>query len=1150
MSSPFWIIPFQWSIRGTNFKLDYRFTYNYLQQIRLKNAILHDHYMAESEPISLQSHFITIPDCQDEQEKFHRQQSYKLPLISLVPKRVFTAYKRVDRKIKPVPAVFPEDAKVQRKMPEDPLKTLLPLPTHPPVFEPTNKITEERLKLMGINTDDFLWPEEEKLFMHLMVLNEKAIAFTDAERGIMRDDYFSPYIIPVVEHVPWIYKNIPIPPGLREQVMQILRDRKAAGVYEPSQASYRSPWFCVAKKEPGKVRLVHDLQPLNKVTIRTAGLPPKLDEFVEPFAGSSCYTVLDLYSGYDGRKLHPKSRDLTTFSSPLGLLRLTCMPQGFTNSVTEFQDCMTFILQDEIPHVTNIFIDDCAIKGPKTQYLDENGKPETIPENPGIRRFIWEHAKDVHRILHRIRCSGATFSGKKMQICKPKVIILGHKCTTEGREPEDSKVNKIKDWPPLKTVKDVRSFLGLCGTMRIWIKDYSMITRPLTLLWRKNQVFSWDEEKEEAFQTLKHLITTAPVLRPIDYNSENPIILSVDSSYIGVGFILSQNDDQGKRRPARYGSIPFNEREARYSQPKLELYGLFRALRSYRYFIYNAKRLQIEVDAKYIKGMLINPDMQPNAAMNRWVQGILLFDFELIHVPAENMKGPDALSRRMPTQEEIDEAQETDEWLDDFTLYVWEQHLKNQSSKHQDYLEQNVFIMDNTRADQVLQQIKIFLEQAKLPEFDTDLDKKRFIQKAYQYFIKNGQLYKIRRDKIPLTVILTVQERSKILQQAHEDLAHRGIYGVFQTIKRRFYWPRLYQDVEHHIKSCHECQIRSVTKVEIPITISAPATIFSKIYVDVMLMPKAKGYRYIVAARDDLTSAAEGKALRKASAANLGKFFWEDIICRYGAIGCVVTDNGPEVKGAFEELMRRYGIPQIKISAYNSKANGVVERGHFIIREGIVKSCGGDINQWPSKVPHAFFADKCIVRKSTGFSPFYLLFGVDPVLPFDLTEATYLVHGFHSGMSTEELLALRIRQLEKKPGDIAQAASTIKQSRFRSKKHFEKVFKNRIKGYVFKPNDLVLIRNSRVEMELDKKTKPRYLGPYEIHKQTKAGSYVIKELNGAISRRGIAQFRLIPYIARDTQILQDIELQEEEQSMEENNDTSDDEDNEDNELDQ
>ena len=918
-------------------------------------------------------YFITIQNCKNSEYKSQNRNFQGEHDMRSVTKEIYTAYKRVDKKVRPVPAIFPEDAKVQRRIPEDPLKTLSLLPIHSPEFVPTQKITLERVELMGINNDGFLWPEEEKLLLHIMVLNENAIAFSDAERGMLRDEYFSPYIIPVVEHVPWIYPNIPIPHALKEQVMQILRDRKAAGVYEPSQASYRSPWFCVAKKEPGKVRLVHDLQPLNAVTIRTAGLPPKLDEFVEPFAGSSCYTVLDLYSGYDGRKLHLKSRDLTTFSSPLGLLRLTCMPQGFTNSVTEFQDCMTFILQDEIPHIANIFIDDCAIKGPKTQCLDQNGNPETMAENPGIRKFIWKHAQDLHRILHRIECAGATFSGKKMQVCRPNVIILGQKCTQEGRKPEDTKVDKVRNWPHPRVVKDVRAFLGLCGTMRIWIKDYSIIIRPLTMLWRKNQEFIWDAEKEKAFQKLKELITCAPILRPIDYNLENPVILSVDSSKIGVGFILSQIDEKGKKRPARYGSIPFNERESNYSQPKLELYGLFRALRSYRYFIYGVKRLKVEVDAKYIKGMLTNPDMQPNAAMNRWVQGILLFDFELIHVPADGMKGPDALSRRRPTPEEIIDAQEDDDWLDDFTLYVWEKHLKDEIPDEQVFLAQNTFLMDNSKSDQLLQEIRVFLEDSILPKFDNEQSRRRFIQKSHQFFIKNGHLYKRRKNKLPLTVILTATERMKILQQAHESLAHRGIYGVFQTIKRRFYWPRLYQDVEQHIKSCHECQIRSVRKVEIPITISAPATIFSKLYVDVMLMPRAKRYRYIVAARDDLTLAAEGRALQKLSAANLAKFFWEEIICRYGAIGRVVTDNGPEVRGAFEELMRRYGIPQIKISAYNSKANGVVERGHFIIREGIVKSCDGDINQWPLKVHHAFFADKCIVRKSTGFSPFYLL---------------------------------------------------------------------------------------------------------------------------------------------------------------------------------
>src|SRR3984957_2910786 len=1037
----------------------------------------------------------------------------------------FAAYKPVARKVKPVPGIFPEDAKVQRRIPEDPLKTLPFLPTHPPDFVPTEKITSERLGLMEINSNGFLWPEEEKLLTHIMMLNERAIAFTDSERGMLRDDYFSPYIIPVVEHIPWIYKNIPIPPGLRDQVMQILRDRMKAGVYEPSQASYRSPWFCVAKKEVGKVRLVHDLQPLNAVTIRDSGLPPKLDEFVEQFAGSSCYTVLDLYSGYDGRKLHPKSRDLTTFQSPLGLLRLTCMPQGFTNSVSEFQNCMTFILKDEIPHVTNVFVDDNPIKGPKTQYLDQEGNPETIPENPGIRKFIWEHAQDVHRILHRIGCAGVTFSGKKMQICRPKVIILGQKCTQEGREPEDAKVDKIKNWPPLKTIRDVRAFLGLCGTMRIWIKDYSMIIRPLTMIWRKNQQFTWDEDKEEAFQKLKELITTAPVLRPIDYSLDNLIVLSVDSSKIGVGFILSQIDEQGKKRPARYGSIPFNDRESNYSQPKLELYGLFRALRAYRYFLYGAKNLHVEVDAKYIKGMLNQPDIQPNATMNRWVQGVLLFHFKLIHIPATQFKGPDALSRREPTQDEVQEVQESDDWLDDIVLYT------NQSSQlsHSSLLKFHCLIIDDTPQDKTLHEIKHFLETMTLPQFDSVQTKKRFIQRALQFFIQDELMYRRRKNKMPQRVILNADKRLEILNKAHEELAHRGIHGVFQAIRERFYWPHLHQDVEQHIRSCHECQIRSVKKVEIPLTISTPAALFTKIYVDVMLMPKAHGFRYIVAARDDLSLASEGRALRQASAANLAKFFWEEIICRYGAIAQVVTDNEPEVKGAFEELLRRYGIPQIHISAYNSKANGVVERGHFIIREGIIKSCKGNLNQWPSKVPHAFFADKCIIRRSTGFSPYYLLHAVDPVLPFDLTESTFLVQGFKTGMSSEELLALRIQQLEKHQDDIDQAADMIRRSRLQSKENFEKHFQYRITNQVYKPGTLVLVRNSQIEKELSKKSKPRYLGPYEIVRQTKGGSYIIKELDGAISRRGVAQFRIIPYVARDKKSIQKFLLEEFEQ---------------------
>jgi hypothetical protein len=95
-----------------------------------------------------------------------------------------------------------------------------------------------------------------------------------------------------------------------------------------------------------------------------------------------------------------------------------------------------------------------------------------------------------------------------------------------------------------------------------------------------------------------------------------PIILAVDTSNKAVGIVILQIDENG-RRPARYGSIPLNQVEERYSQPKLELYGLYRALRAFRLYLIGVKNLIVEVDAKYIKGMLNAPDLQPNAAMNR-----------------------------------------------------------------------------------------------------------------------------------------------------------------------------------------------------------------------------------------------------------------------------------------------------------------------------------------------------------------------------------------------------------------------------------------------------------------------------------------------------------------------------------------------------
>ena len=136
------------------------------------------------------------------------------------------------------------------------------------------------------------------------------------------------------------------------------------------------------------------------------------------------------------------------------------------------------------------------------------------------------------------------------------------------------------------------------------------------------------------------------------------------------------------------------------------------------------------------------------------------------------------------------------------------------------------------------------------------------------------------------------------------------------------------------------------------------------------------------------------RALQKASACTVATFMLEELILQYGYIGKIVTDNGLEFKGALSELLKKCSIPQVDISPYNSQVNGIVQQGHFAIREALVKVYQGDIHLWPDKLQVALFIDNVIVRRSTGYSAYFLLHGTDSVLPFDLWESTFLVEGF------------------------------------------------------------------------------------------------------------------------------------------------------------
>jgi hypothetical protein len=251
--------------------------------------------------------------------------------------------------------------------------------------------------------------------------------------------------------------------------------------------------------------------------------------------------------------------------------------------------------------------------------------------------------------------------------------------------------------------------------------------------------------------------------------------------------------------------------------------------------------------------------------------------------------------------------------------------------------------------------------------------------------------------------------------------------------------------------------------------------------------------------------------LKKENGRTLGAFLFEEVLCRWGGIEEIVTDNGTPFIAALDWLAEKYSIRHIRISAYNSKANRIVERSHRTIHDSLVKTCNGNITQWPKIAPHVFWSDCVTTRKSTGHSPFFLAHGVEPVLPFDITKATFMLPDISNIIPTPDLIAIRARQLEKRSEDLTLAHDRLIKSRIKSVQDFKRQFANTIRDYAFKPGDLVLVLNKKIEKASNAKSRPQYFGPMVVISRSQGGSYRLAEIDGAVSKLTFAAFQLIPY---------------------------------------
>src|SRR5882757_10333416 len=295
------------------------------------------------------------------------------------------------------------------------------------------------------------------------------------------------------------------------------------------------------------------------------------------------------------------------------------------------------------------------------------------------------------------------------------------------------------------------------------------------------------------------------------------------------------------------------------------------------------------------------------------------------------------------------------------------------------------------------------------------------------------------------------EHRMFIMRAAHDSLGHKGFFATKSLVEIRFWWPEMETDISWYVKMCEICQKRQKSAYRTPPVVTHTPSLFQVFNCDTMHMSEvSNGHKYVVEGRCSLSSWPEGRPLRKETGKAVAEWLFEDVICRWGCIQVIVTDNSSVFKSAVAWLEAKYGIKGIRISPYNSPANGKAERMHWDMRQALYKATGGDAHKWFWFFAHMLWSERMTVKRGLGCSPFFATTGAHPVLPLDIVEATWLVDLPGRVLSTEELIGYRAQALAKHKDHVDQMRKRVEKEKIERVARYEDDHKHTIKVYDFK----------------------------------------------------------------------------------------------------
>ena len=909
-------------------------------------------------------------------------------------------------------------------------------------------------------------------------------------------------------------KPRPIPAKDFEDARRHIQALLDADIIKPSNSPYASPMVLVRKRN-GKLRLVVDYRKINSRTIRDSYPLPKISEIFSALHGAKWFTTMDLKMGFHQIPMAESSKDYSAFICPFGLYSFERMSQGFKNSPLTFQRLMDRCVGDMNMKELLVYLDDLIVHGKSLEEAEERLfktldrlRAFGLKIDPKKCKFF---QKSVKHLGHIVTEDGIRPDPEKVSALTtwpvPKTLkdlksFLGFTGYFRDYVCDYSSIVK-----PLNRV--THGYIPLKTQRRLKAKG---IVRKSELNMSSDITSLWTEDCQKAFEMIIEKLTSEPVLGFADMSS--PFILHTDASNIGIGACLYQQQGDDMKIIA-YASRGLSKSELNYPAHKKEFLALkWSVTDKFHDYLYGSK-FTVVTDNNPLTYVLSTAKL--DATGYRWLASLSVYDFDLKYRRGLDHNDADGLSRRpQHPPDDDDEYCRTMEdigWLASratqcdeeflgkdaisalFTTHIPESSSESTSSEtdaclhfeHSDWLEAQVATINAVscnlvecpqsghtsfqtisneewsrlqRADSNIREIISYLEKNEQPyaKFsDIHPELKIYIRQFPKLKLINNVLYRWVTDEKGMSwqqLVVPPSHRIHALTGLHNDISHAGLQTTMRLARQRVFWPYMMTSFEQHIKNCERCIRRKARpqKAEMEsIVTSAPMELVCMDFLS--LEPDSKGTKDILVITDHFTKYAIAVPTKNQTAKVVAQTLWDNLISHYGWPEKLHSDQGADFQSkVISELCKLGDIKKTRTTPYHPQGNPV-ERYNRTLIDMLGTLHESQKKDWRMYVKPLTHAYNCTTSDTTGYSPYFLMFGRHARLPLDIMFGTD-PDARLSKSTGQYVKDLRLRLQH--AFDVAKANTT------KTSEKNKKTYNRSVPASVLEKDDRVLVKNVNI----------------------------------------------------------------------------------------